>query len=129
MGRVSWREYKAQIYASPDTFTSHLSPGRFIYFLRKSDFDSLLYVKILIYATSSNDLLTIFRASTTILSCILVTIRRHTSTYTYFYLSLLSDLVVRTVFHPRHTLICQGHMTAHHKISPHETEVRKCTWS
>jgi hypothetical protein len=25
-----------------------------------------------------------------------------------------------TFFHPRHTLICQRHMTAHHKMSPHE---------
>jgi hypothetical protein len=30
--------------------------------------------------------------------------------------------------HPLHTLICQRHMTAHHKIFPHEKVVRNYTW-
>jgi hypothetical protein len=28
--------------------------------------------------------------------------------------------VFRRLFYPRHTLICQRHVTAHHRISPHE---------
>jgi hypothetical protein len=36
--------------------------------------------------------------------------------------------VFRKLFHSRHTLICQKHMTAHHKISHHENGVRNYTW-
>lgn len=29
----------------------------------------------------------------------------------------------QNIFHPRHTLICHRHMTAHHKMSPHKKGV------
>jgi hypothetical protein len=33
-----------------------------------------------------------------------------------------------TFLHPQNTLICQRHLTTHHKMSPHKNGVRKCTW-
>jgi hypothetical protein len=101
MGRVSWKECKAQSYPSPDSFILHLSPGRFIHFLRKSDFDSLLYVKILKHTTSSNCLLPILRASTMIFSCIPLMIRIHTDISTF--ICVYSQTVLPEQFFARST--------------------------